>query len=165
MYAVKKWRPYLLGRTFVIKTDHQSLKFLLEQKIGTPSQQKWISKLLGYDFIIEYKKGKENVATDALSRKLEVTQEGPICSAITILDPIWLEQLRSSYLQDVEVADICKKIQQGKLDGKGYEVKNGLLFKKGKLCLSKLSPFKQQVLDFIHSSAVGGHSGYQKSLH
>jgi len=26
---VKKWRPYLLGQTFKIKTDHQSLKFLL----------------------------------------------------------------------------------------------------------------------------------------
>ena len=58
--AVKKWRPYLLGRPFVIKTYHQSLKYLLEQKIGTLAQQKWITKLLGYAFIVEYKHGKEN---------------------------------------------------------------------------------------------------------
>ena len=45
--AVKKWRPYLLGKPFVIKTDHQSLKHLLEQSIGTPMQQKLITKLLG----------------------------------------------------------------------------------------------------------------------
>ena len=45
--AVKKWRPYLLGKPFVIKTDHQSLKHLLEQRIGTPMQQKLITKLLG----------------------------------------------------------------------------------------------------------------------
>ena len=38
--AVKKWRPYLLRHFFTIKTDHQSLKFLLEQKIGTPMQQR-----------------------------------------------------------------------------------------------------------------------------
>ena len=33
--TVKKWRPYLLGRPFVIKTNHQSLKYLLEQRMGT----------------------------------------------------------------------------------------------------------------------------------
>ena len=56
---VKKWRPYLLGKPFMIKIDHQSLKRLLEQRIGTLVQQKWITELLGYSFIIDYKKGKK----------------------------------------------------------------------------------------------------------
>lgn len=46
--AVTKWRHYLFGRHFQIKTDHQSLKFLLEQKVTTLMQQKWLSKLMGY---------------------------------------------------------------------------------------------------------------------
>lgn len=65
---VKNWRPYLLGKPFIIKTDHQSLMFLLDQKLGIPTQQKWISKLLGHDFIVDYKKGQENKVTDALSK-------------------------------------------------------------------------------------------------
>jgi hypothetical protein len=67
--AVKKWRPYLFGNTFVIKTDQQSFKHSLEQRIGTPMQQKWISKLLGCHFMVEFERGKKNKVADALSRK------------------------------------------------------------------------------------------------
>jgi hypothetical protein len=28
--TVKKWRSYVLGQTFRVQTDHQSLKYLLE---------------------------------------------------------------------------------------------------------------------------------------
>ena len=33
--AGKKWRPYLLAKPFIVRTEHQSLKFLLEQRIAT----------------------------------------------------------------------------------------------------------------------------------
>ncbi|PSS36078.1 Endonuclease [Actinidia chinensis var. chinensis] len=67
--AVLKWRHYLLGRPFIIRTDHQSLKYLLEQRVATPFQQKWIAKLIGYDYEITSKQGKENLVADALSRR------------------------------------------------------------------------------------------------
>ncbi|KAF7836177.1 Retrovirus-related Pol polyprotein from transposon 17.6 [Senna tora] len=69
VFAVKKWRHYLLGHRFVIKTDQKALKFLLEQRIMDPDQQKWMSKLMGYKFEIQYKPGAENRAVDALSRR------------------------------------------------------------------------------------------------
>ncbi|GJY71154.1 putative mitochondrial protein [Tanacetum coccineum] len=48
--------------------DHFSLKYLLEQRITTPSQMKWLPKLIGFDYEIMCKKGSENEVTDALSR-------------------------------------------------------------------------------------------------
>jgi hypothetical protein len=66
--AVRKWRPYLLGQQFKIKTDQEAIKHIFEQRIGTPLHQKWVSKLLGYDFTVEYKSGRENRVADALSR-------------------------------------------------------------------------------------------------
>lgn len=69
--AVQHWRPYLWGRPFVIKIDHYSLKYLLEQRLVTPPQQHWVSKLLGFDFRVDYKAGSLNQAADALSRRDE----------------------------------------------------------------------------------------------
>nr|GFA38058.1 retrotransposon protein, putative, unclassified [Tanacetum cinerariifolium] len=70
--ALKKWRGYLLDKHFKIKTDHFSLKYMLNQRITTPFQSKWFPKLLGFNYEIEYKKGKENVVADALSRDISI---------------------------------------------------------------------------------------------
>lgn len=48
VYAVDKWRTYLLFNHFVIKIDNQSLKFLLEQRVTTLLQQKWRTRLMGF---------------------------------------------------------------------------------------------------------------------
>ena len=66
--AIAKFRHYLLGHKFIIKTDQKSLRSLTDQVVHTPEQQNWLHKLIGYDFTIEYKPGKENVAADSLSR-------------------------------------------------------------------------------------------------
>nr|KYP34553.1 Retrovirus-related Pol polyprotein from transposon 297 family [Cajanus cajan] len=66
--AVQHWRPYPLGRHFLVYIDQKSLKHLLHQRITTADQQNWIAKLLGYSFDIIYKPGPENKAADALSR-------------------------------------------------------------------------------------------------
>jgi hypothetical protein len=67
--AVKHWRPYLWGRMFVVRTDHYTLKFMLDQRLSTIPQHQWISKLFGYDFKVEYKPGRLNTVADALSRR------------------------------------------------------------------------------------------------
>lgn len=51
-----------------MKTDQKSMKWLLQQKVSTPFQQFWLSKLMGFDYDIEYRSGQDNVAADALSR-------------------------------------------------------------------------------------------------
>nr|GEZ74230.1 gypsy/Ty3 retroelement polyprotein [Tanacetum cinerariifolium] len=55
IHALSKWKGYLLDRDFKIMTNHFSLKYLLKQRIATPSQMKWLPKLMGFDYEILYK--------------------------------------------------------------------------------------------------------------
>jgi hypothetical protein len=97
LHVVDLWCPYLLGKHFQIKTDHQSLKYFLEQHISSPEQQKWVTKLFGYDYEIIYKKGKDNVVADALSQKYE--DEGSLFS-LSFIVPDWLQAICQEWLQD-----------------------------------------------------------------
>lgn len=69
MHALAKFRQYLVCRRFVVRMDHNSLRYFLEQKDLNERQHKWVSKIQAYDFDIEYMKGKKNSVADALSRK------------------------------------------------------------------------------------------------
>jgi hypothetical protein len=97
LHVVDLWCPYLLGQWFQIKIDHQSLKYFLEQHICSPKQQKWLTKLFGYDYEIIYNKGKYNVVVNALSQKYEY--EGSLFS-LSFIVPDWLQVIRHEWLQD-----------------------------------------------------------------
>ena len=70
VFAVQKWQHYLLGRHFIICIDQKSLKFLTNQGLMGEVQIKWSTKLMGLDFEIHYRPGRENNAVDALSRQM-----------------------------------------------------------------------------------------------
>lgn len=69
--AVDKWRHYLQFKHFVVRTDHYSLRYLLEQRVTSSIQQKGLTILIGLDYELQYKRGAENRIVDALSRQKE----------------------------------------------------------------------------------------------
>ena len=81
-----------MGRHFKVKMDHDSLKYFLEQILSLEEQKKSVTNMLGYDFEIIYKKGKQNVVANALSRKDEDV-EAFLC-AIYIVQPNWTTKAR-----------------------------------------------------------------------
>ena len=50
--ALKQWRHYFLGSSLIIKTDHQSLKFITEQRISEGIQHKLMLKLFEFTYTI-----------------------------------------------------------------------------------------------------------------
>jgi hypothetical protein len=102
--AVTQWRQYLQHSEFLIYTDHRSLSHLTEKKLHTPWQQKMFSKLLELQYRVVYKKGMENGAVDALSRR-PINEVG--LYSISSLVPDWLVQVLDSYNQDPFLKNCC----------------------------------------------------------
>ena len=97
-----------MGRHFKVKNDHDILKNFFEQRLSSEEQQKWVTKMLGYDFEIIYKKEKLNVVADALSRKNEEV-EALLC-AISIIQPDWITEARDEWKKDEEVWTLIQKL-------------------------------------------------------
>jgi hypothetical protein len=110
--AVKHWRPYLWGRPFIIRSDHYSLKYILDQRLSTIPQHHWVSKLLGYDFTVEYKPGKHNTVADALSRR-DAT-EPSLLALSEISFPIF-DQFKVELTTNEEASILIASITKGEL--------------------------------------------------
>jgi hypothetical protein len=69
MHALAKFKQYLVGAKFIVKTNHNILKYFLEQKDLDERKHKWVRKIQTYDFDIEFFNGKNNIVVYALSRR------------------------------------------------------------------------------------------------
>jgi hypothetical protein len=142
------WRPYLWGRPFRVRTDHYSLKFLLDQRLSTVSQHQWISKLFGYDFTIEY------VAEDvAASGTVMCIRSGP---SFALIDNI---RQATSTVEDVQ--GLRQRLDTGELEAP-WCLADGLLLRGRRLFVPNHGDLRHQVLSLAHSA---GHEGVQKTLH
>ncbi|KAL0340888.1 UNVERIFIED_CONTAM: Transposon Ty3-G Gag-Pol polyprotein [Sesamum radiatum] len=149
LLAVTKWKHYLVGNHFVIKTDQQSLKYILEQKVDNALQQKWISKLLGLDYEVQYRKGCENKAADALSRR-----EHPECAAVTVVIPNWVTDIVRSYDGDDEFLPV---IQAKSIDDAAYpmfSLQGGVLRKEGRICVGKNTDVRRRIVQKAKAERV-----------
>jgi hypothetical protein len=156
LQAVAKWKHYLWGRHFRIRTDHVSLKHLLDQKVTYPSQHLWLTKLLGFDYEIEYHKGKDNVAIDALSR----IPSGQLSTMImtSISTPI-MDEIKMTWASDVSLKHIIRDLLHDPSSHPHYTWVNNHLNRKGKIVVGHNPALHNKLIALYHDTASGGHSG------
>lgn len=153
IHVIQTWRPFLLGIKFYIQTDQCSLKYWLEQRIATPEQQKWVTKLLGYDYEITYKPGRDNNAADALSRVSgSPSLDSLFVSHTSLWDTIKTEAHTNPYMMQISSKAITNP-------GVLYSWRNGLVCYKNRVVVPPHSPIIAQLLHEFHDSPNGGHSG------
>ncbi|XP_070667039.1 uncharacterized protein [Malus domestica] len=174
VFALDKFRSYLIGTKVIVFTDHAALKYLLTKKEAKPRLIRWMLLLQEFDIEIRDKKGSENVVADHLSRMVHNEE------ALPILETFPDEQLMSIKVSEPWYADlvnflVTKRIpstytrhQRDKLrhDARFYVWDDPYLWK---FCPDQIvrrcvhDSECRSILSFCHTYACGGHFGTQRT--
>ncbi|KAC9761304.1 hypothetical protein E3N88_45286 [Mikania micrantha] len=139
-----------------IRTNHYTLKFLMEQRITTTER---LLKLMPYDFSLGHKVGKENRGAYALSRRSIrdelLTHAIPCCVELCDIR----EGLRSD-----PYTSILQKVKSIPVSLPHFSVVDDLIFYKKRLNVPDIPSLKQKLLLEAHNSPIDGHGGFLKTF-
>lgn len=122
IHYLRVWRHYLLGARFTIKTDNVATSYFQTQRKLSPKQARWQDFLAEFDYVLEYKPGRDNVVADALSHKAEL-------AAISLAKGTLMERIREGFERDPMARELMSLAKSGKT--KRFWVEDGLLYSKG----------------------------------
>jgi hypothetical protein len=154
LLAIDKWHSYLQHKEFIIRTDQRTLQHLREQRLTTSIQHKAFVKLMGLQYKIQYKSGNTNAAADALSRC-----DGDLL-AISVCSLSWQERVAAAYQDNEEDRQLLTALSLPTPHPSGFPLVDGLIRYKSRIWLGH-NTLAQHVLQALHSSGIGGHSGIQ----
>jgi cytochrome c1 len=137
-------------------TDHKSLSHLQDQSLSTEMQSKTMVKLVGLQFKLQYRKGPNNKAANALSR---VGHNFALQSSSMVV-PVWLQEVTNAYATDPTAQRLLQELAIVSPNEEGYS-----LFRyKKKIWIATNSALQTKIISAFHASAIGGHSGIQATL-
>ena len=108
VWAVRKFRHFLLGAPFTLETDHKPLEWLESAKISHARSQRlerWSLELRAYDFKVVHRPGKDNCHVDSLSRL-------PI-SLVALQAPMTITEVSKAQRSDPSLSLVIKALEEG----------------------------------------------------
>jgi hypothetical protein len=184
-HALKIWRHYLMGKRCELYTNHKSLKYIFTQSNLNLRQRRWLELIRDYDLGIKYHPGKANVVADALSRRSHVSQlvvesmPFELCEEFDKLNlrivanteamemevgSSLLQEIQKGQVEDEKIQEIKRNIKEEKSPGFS-EYDEGILWYKGRICVSDIKELKDKILYEAHESAYSIHPGGNKMYH
>jgi hypothetical protein len=155
---VDRLRQYLQRDAFVIKTDQKSLTYLGYQKLQSDLQRKGMTKLMGLQFHVVYKKGIDNVVVVALSRMEHMMG----LSVLSKVQPIRIQEVVNSYATDEEAQQfLITQLLIQSPDEQGFSLQQGIIRKANRIWIECNLALLTKLVAAMHDSVVGGHSGIQ----
>jgi len=175
VYAMEKFRPYLLCSKVIMYIEHSTLEHLLEKKDAKAHLIRWILLLQEFNLEIKDKVGLENIVADHLSRFIVESHDAPIddafpdehLMAISIGQAPWFADFLNYLALGIFPYDLSSYEKKKFLhDIKMYFWEEPFLYKLCKdgiyrRCLPEEEI--QSVISFCHNSPCGGHAGTSKT--
>ncbi|RVW70109.1 Retrovirus-related Pol polyprotein from transposon 17.6 [Vitis vinifera] len=175
VFALDKFRAYLVGSSIVVFTDHSALKYLLTKQDAKARLIRWILLLQEFNLQIRDKKGVENVVADHLSRLvishdshgLPINDDFPEESLMSIEVAPWYSHI-ANFLVTGEVPSEWSAQDKRHFFAKihAYYWEEPFLFKYcADQIIRKCVPEQEQsgILSHCHDNACGGHFASQKT--
>ncbi|XP_070006003.1 uncharacterized protein [Nicotiana sylvestris] len=135
--ALQKWKHYLLGRHFIITTDHYNLKYLLNQQSES-----------------------ENKGADALSLRPQHADFFTLVMPI----PLNFSDLREEIEADPYTKQIRDQLSSDPSTHPDFLLSANHLYYKSRLVIPDYPELKAKILAEAHDSPTGGHVRYLKTL-
>ena len=105
----EQFQEYLLWKLFTVRTDNNLVTYIMTIPYLDATQQWWIESLARFTFSIKYKKGRDNVAADALSW---VTSKLDTETVKSILDRVTVGMTERADAQDPVMVEADKEIHK-----------------------------------------------------
>jgi hypothetical protein len=163
VHALRKWRHYLMGKRFELRTDNDGLKYLFDHPNLNFIQSKWLEFLSEYDFDIKHIKCKENKVVDALSRK--------VCELHATTMIMYQTNIKRKFMEaantDLQYKELVAMLQQSKMIQKVDNYKlgiDGIPLCKNRIFVPNFQGLKRMILHETHNVPYAGHPGYQKTM-
>jgi len=126
-WSITRLRCFLLGREFVVFSDHKPLQFIFNSEKSSPKVLRWKMQLQEYNFRVEHCSGKSNVVADSLTR----------VNAMDFLPGetfVSEEEISKAQKFDVECKCMIESIER-KFRKKPFKVTDGLWKCREQLCV------------------------------
>jgi hypothetical protein len=177
VHDLKIWRHYLIRKRCEVYLDHKSLKFIFIEPDLNLRQGRWLELIKDYDLGINYRPGKANVVTDALSYMAYLnglimeTMPFDLCEELDKLnlrlavntgivamdvDSMLSQDIRKGQMEYGKLQEIKRNIAEGKSPGFN-EDEQGVLWYRRKICVSDDKEIKNLILCEAHNSAYSIH--------
>jgi hypothetical protein len=163
VHALKMWRHYLLGRRFVLMTDHCGLRHMFDQPKLNTKKARWMALLSEFDLEIKHIKGKENRVVNALIRNVKTIH----LAVVRTYEMDASERVRNAQETNAFFKTVTSYLRQGPTEIKyeGYHmIDEGLLTYRNRLYIPSCDELKRFIMDELHKRPYTSHLGYQKMI-